>query len=105
MKIKNLIVADVMYPKLINETTEEYTKIPNCILRKLENHLDMYENLETGTKHRLIKRRGFKYIDDGSVKPLSDYYYRIGLKKKNNHENKEIVYQKVKTLKEQKIKL
>ena len=105
MKIKNLVVADVMYPTVITQTSEIYTKVSNCILIKGETSLSPYTNVETNEKYSSWKARGFKYVDQESIKPLSDYYYRIGLKKKNNHKNQEEIYHKVKALKKLGIKL
>lgn len=105
MKIKNLVVADVMYPTVITQTSEIYTKVSNCILRKGETPLSPYTNVETNEKYSSWRKRGFKYVDQESIKPLSEYYYKIGFKKKNQHDNQEEIYNKVKMLKKQKIKL
>ncbi|MBE6157771.1 MAG: hypothetical protein E7160_03145 [Firmicutes bacterium] len=103
MKVKNLVVADIIYPTTITRTTEMCNVKTNNILKKLDNGL--YENVENGKHYRTIHRRGFSRIDEDSIIPLSDYYYKIGLKKKNDHKNKENVYKKVKELKKNNFKL
>ena len=103
MKVKNLVVADILYPTIITRTTEMCDVESNCILRKLDN--DVYENVENGKKYNSKQQKNFVRVLDNSITPLSDYYYRIGLKKKNNHNNKEKVYKKVKELKKNRIKL
>lgn len=101
MKIKNLVVADIIDPLCITNHWEDSIILQNRICEKVNIKDSNYKDLKTGKIHGTKTKIGITRIDKTSIVPLSDYYYSIGLKKKNSHDNKKEVYQKVKQLKKE----
>lgn len=86
-------------------TMETSTGIKNCICKKIEtqtNKENCYQILENNKKVYESNEIGVDRIEDKPI-PLSEYYNFLGMKKANNHENKEEVYEAVKKLKQKRL--
>lgn len=96
MKLYNLYVANVIFPTgltMHNELKTVKTKI-------VSKEGDKYRDLVSGSYYTVRSIVGTIRIC--GLTPLSDYYNVLGLKKKNNHRNQEIVYEKVRILRKEK---
>ena len=103
MRIKNLYVVDVIKPMSLMGSLacqmEDACVSKNHICEKLELDDDVFfVDVENDKKYYQTCNLGVERVEYDEI-PLSDYFYRIGLKKKNNHHNKQKVYEKVKHLK------
>lgn len=102
MRIKNLVVTDLINPMTIMSFGHggmEESEILTCRICRKEK--DGYIDLESNNTFSEKQEFGYKRVDEETVTPLSDYYNFFGMKKKNKHQNKKEVYQKVKTLKKE----
>lgn len=94
MKLKNNYVVKIFVPT-------EHTLKTECgfIDTKLCKKNSQYEfaDLDNGKTYCYRDEIGYtKVIDDV---PLSEYYYKIGLRKKNNYRDKDIVHDLVQSAK------
>ncbi len=110
MRIKNLsnlYVLEVMEPMSILENQtfqlEESMIRPNCICQKeyTKEPESLYRDLERNKIYSLKDILETDRKDNTAIVPLSDYYNFLGIRKRNNYLNQEIVHKKVKTLKKQ----
>ncbi len=99
MKIKNLVVADVAkivdYYQVGHMTMSEVHEIPCRILKK---DIGGYIDLENNERYSTCQNNVNKRVKEETMTPLTDYYNIFKKPKKNSHQNKEQVYQKVKKL-------
>ncbi len=101
--IKNLVVADIAIPYeliKVNSTSVEKAIIRDCVICKEEKN--GYIDLETNKYYHKFNENnkvGNERILPDSIIPLTEYYNFLGMKKNNNHENKNKVYSKVDKLK------
>ena len=86
MKLKDIYVVDVFIPTEICCSTLIGTSDLK-ICKKVE--IDTYVELDS---KKVYKSSSNGYEKILNVIPLSEYFYKIGLKKSNEHENKEEVY-------------
>lgn len=101
MKVKNLVIGDIIRPFLMTSSMQECEVSRNKILKKLED--DNYKELETGAVYSSKFQKWQSVIDESSITPMSEYYNKLGFKKKNNHSNKQDVYDEVKKLKNKRL--
>lgn len=102
IKIKNLVVVDLINPMTImsfgNSRMEE-SEILTCRICRKEKY--GYTDLESNNTFSEKQKYGYKRVDEETITPFSDYYNFFGMKKRNKHQNKKEVYQKVKSLKKE----
>lgn len=100
MDIKNLYVVDAIIPTmLIGEKLEEAIILRSRICKKeIVGRVIKYIDLDSDMSYMEEQKIGYDRIYEGTVKPLSDYYNSLGLKKINNHSNQEDVHKMVKSL-------
>lgn len=100
MDIKNLYVADAIVPEIIIGNKIEHATVLRTRICKKEivGNITKYIDLDSDMSYSEEQKIGYDRIDKESLRPLSDYYNSLGLKKLNNNSNKEEVYKKVKTL-------
>lgn len=100
MKIKGLVVADLIDPMATMGSgysmMEEACLLQCRICREEKNG---YMDVKSGRKFGEKQILGCRRVEENTVVPLSDYYHILGIRKRNNHQNKEEVWQKVKELK------
>lgn len=102
MKVKDLVVADLVEPMATMES-KSCSMEESCILecRICRKEKQGYIDLKTSKRFSKKQELGYCRVEEKTVTPLSDYYNRLGMKKKNNHKNKEKVYKRVKELKKE----
>ena len=98
MSLDQFFVADLIIPTYYMDDIEKLAIIKSRILKKVVNG---YMDVQTRVVYTDIDKKGVSRIDNGSIVSLSEYYNFLGFKKKNNYDNKEVVYQNVKHLKSQ----
>ena len=98
MKYDNIVVSNVILPYFRMKQTEHANLITTRICRKSPSG---YIDLETNRHYSDKQQLGIDRVDKNSIVSLNEYYNCLGFKKKNDHENKEEVYQKVRKLKKQ----
>lgn len=102
MKIKNLYVVDGLCPMSImgtatSKTEDSYIR-QALICKKVETgSKPYYQDIENNQKFYQINKIGIERVYGNPI-PLSEYINFLGLRKRNNHENKKEVYQKVRKL-------
>lgn len=97
MKIKNLFATEVFFPEQYSMTME----IGTTFFKLCKQSDDVYKELGTKDVYREHNRIGYVKVVDAV--PLSEYYYPIGLKRRNSHCNKDQVHELVKTAKSKKL--
>lgn len=102
MKIKNLVVADIEkivdYCQVGHMTMSEVHEIPCRILKQdIGGYIDLENNERYSKSQNYVSKR----VKEETIIPLTDYYNIFKKPKKNSHQNKEQVYEKVKKLKTQ----
>lgn len=107
MKIKNLYVVDVIKPLSIMGSShceiEDACISSNHICEKVEIGSDvLFIDVENSRKYYQTCKLGVERVEYDEI-PLSDYFYMLGFKKKNSHDNKQEVYEKVKKLRKNRI--
>lgn len=100
MNIKNLYVVDAIVPTMvIGEKLEEAIILRSRICKKeIVGRVTEYIDLDSDMSYSEEQKIGYDRIDEKSLRPLSDYYSFLGLRKINNHSNRKEVREKVKTL-------
>lgn len=100
MDIKNLYVVDAIVPNIvIGEKLEEAIILKTRICKKeVVGDMTTYIDLDSDMSYREEQKIGYDRIDEKSLRPLSDYYSFLGLRKINSHSNRKEVREKVKTL-------
>ena len=114
MKINNIFVTEIIYPTEFSMTMEisdtfyklckkkeSFYIISDAESKTGQRACNIYEEL--GTNNTYVEHDEFGYIRVGNAIPLSEYYYPIGLRKKNNHSNKKEIHELVKTAKKNKL--
>ena len=97
MKIKNIYVTEIMFPEQYSMTME----IGTTFFKLCKKSDDVYKELGTKDFYREHNRIGYVKVVDAV--PLSEYYYPIGLKRRNSHYNKDQVHELVKAAKTKKL--
>ena len=98
MKYDNFYVSNLIISSYYFGDVEKYFLLESRICRKTERG---YIDIETKRVYSEQQEKGIDRIDESTLTPLNDYFNVLGLKKKNNYDNKDIVYSKVKHLKSQ----
>lgn len=95
MNTKDIYVVEVFIPTEYTMTTEMgIVKLKLC--RKVgEDYID----LQSGNSY--VAHRNIGYTKVVRAVSLSEYYYKIGLRKRNNHDDKDAVYKLVRRTKQQ----
>ena len=100
MRLNNLYVVDEKKQVSLTRKGKNATVVVSNIYQRVDTEDGAYLlDLEKNAKYyETTTKSDFDIVLPGI--PLSDYYYSNGIKKKNEHDNQEKVYAKVKELKE-----
>lgn len=100
MRLKNLYVVDAILPEmLIGDTIEDATILEARICKKeVVGHITKYIDLSSNMRYSEEQKIGYDRIDPKSLRPLSEYYNSLGLRKQNSYSNQEDVHRMVKSL-------
>lgn len=105
---RNLYVLSVEEPGCLTESMSFMFEMSfvegNRICKKIttSNGEIYYVDLENGKKYYLTDEFGSYRVEEGTMVPITDYYNFLGMLKKNNYENKDVVNNKVKKLRKMK---
>ena len=100
MRLKNLYVVDAILPEmLIGNIIEDATILEARICKKeVVGHITEYIDLSSNMRYSEEQKIGYDRIDPKSLRPLSEYYNSLGLRKQNSYSNQEDVHRLVKSL-------
>lgn len=90
MDTKNNYVVKIFVPTEFTLTTEcGFTETKLCKKNGQNSFIDLDSNKSYSYREEI------GYIKVVKERPLSEYYYKIGLRKKNNYQDKDVVHELV----------
>lgn len=98
MRYDNFYVSNLIISSYVLDNEEKYFILESRICRKVKNG---YIDIETQRIYSDEQKKGIDRVIEDTLIPLSSYFNILGFKKKNNYNNKDMVYSRVKHLKSQ----